>query len=344
MPDEISSTTQKFLDIFDITSDVAVLKDGTITMILMVSAMNFGLLAEQEQDAIIYAYAALLNSLNFPIQIIISSKTKDATAYLKLLEDQATKASTQEKSSLIKRYQLFVGQLIKERNVLDKKFYVAIPASPGEVGMITPQSVLPGNNEPSLTREQKAAVIEKGLGVLEPRRDHLIAQFNRIGLYARQILTQEIIEVFYNSYNPEAHEGQQITDSSDYTTMTVRAKTSPDSTPMKTLTQDNNSNQEKIESVQDVPEAGTAEIAESAVVPNQIPELPPQNKPEIKIEEKTKEVIPQKQAVLETNNVQPLSPPQNIPLSPKEEVVINQTNTQEIKNQPEVKLPQVAEL
>jgi len=342
MPDigEISSTTQKFLDIFDITSDVVVLKDGTVSMILVVSAMNFGLLAEQEQDAIIYAYAALLNSLNFPIQIIISSKTKDATAYLKLLEDQAVKASTEEKSSLIKRYKLFVGQLIKERNVLDKKFFVSIPASPGEVGMITPQSVLPGNTELSLTKEQKAAVIEKGLGVLEPRRDHLIAQFNRIGLYARQILTQEIIEVFYNSYNPEAHEGQQITDSSDYTTMTVRAQTSPDLTPMKTLTEDNNSNQEKIESVQDVPEAGTAEVIESAVVPSEIPEAPSQNKPEIKVEE----IIPQKQVISEVNNIQPPSPPQNIPLSPKEDVVVNQVNVQEVKKQPEVKLPEVAEL
>ena len=73
---EISSTTQKFLDIFDITNDVVVLRDGTVSMLLIISAMNFGLLAEQEQDAIIYSYAALLNSLNFPIQIIINSKTK----------------------------------------------------------------------------------------------------------------------------------------------------------------------------------------------------------------------------------------------------------------------------
>jgi len=270
--DDISSTTQKFLDIFDISNDVAILKDGTVSMTLMVSAMNFGLLAEQEQDAIIYAYAALLNSLNFPIQIIISSKTKDATAYLRLLDIQAEKATTNEKRALIQRYQGFVGQLIKERNVLDKKFYVAIPASPAEVGMVTPQSVLPGSSAPSLTKEQKAAVIEKGLGVLEPRRDHLIAQFNRIGLFARQILTQEIIEFFYNSYNPEAYEGQQITNSQDYETMTVQAQTAPDLNSLISLTKDNDSKKENIQSVKDVPEAGTAEIAASAVVPKEMPE------------------------------------------------------------------------
>ncbi|MFH2118687.1 MAG: hypothetical protein ABII10_03050, partial [Candidatus Paceibacterota bacterium] len=119
----------------------------------------------------------------------------------------------------------FVGQLIKERNVLDKKFYVIIPAQPIEVGMLTAKSILPGKQAPEITQEQKTAVIEKGLGILEPRRDHLVAQFNRIGLYARQLVTQEIIEVFYNNYNPEASEGQQITDSKNYTTAMVNAGT-----------------------------------------------------------------------------------------------------------------------
>jgi hypothetical protein len=228
---EISSTTQKFLDVFDITNNVIVLRDGTVSMALLISAMNFGLLAEQEQDAIMYAYAALLNSLNFPIQIVINSKTKDATSYLQLLEAQSQKAGSESKRALIKRYQNFVGQLIKERNVLDKKFYVVIPALPIEVGMITPQHVLPGNTTPQITQEQKAAIIEKGLGVLEPRRDHLIAQFNRIGLYARQLATQEIIEIFYNSYNPEAYEGQQITDSQSYTTAMVGAGANGDTQP-----------------------------------------------------------------------------------------------------------------
>ena len=220
---EISSTTQKFLDIFDITSNAVVLRDGTVSVVLMVSAMNFGLLAEQEQDSIIYAYAGLLNSLNFPIQIVVDSKTKDATSYLQLLEDQIQKTTSERKRGAIKRYQGFVGRLIKERNVLDKKFYVVIPAQPLEVGMLTAQSVLPGQQNPEINDEQKAAIIEKALGVLEPRRDHLIAQFNRIGLYAEQLNTQEIIEVFYNNYNPEAYEGQQITDSQSYSSAVVRA-------------------------------------------------------------------------------------------------------------------------
>lgn len=269
---DISSTTQKFLDIFDVTSDVAVLRDGTVSMVLLISAMNFGLLAEQEQDAIMYAYAALLNSLNFPIQIVINSKTKDATSYLQLLDGQAQKASSENKRALIKRYQAFVGQLIRERNVLDKKFYVVIPALPIEVGMITPQNVLPGKQTPEITQEQKAAIVEKGLGVLEPRRDHLIAQFNRIGLYARQLATQEIIEIFYNSYNPEAYEGQQITDSQNYTTALVSASTA--STPVQPSPQA--VPPESVEtSAAPLPEPAVAPAPEEVVSPPQPTPSPP---------------------------------------------------------------------
>ena len=310
---EISSTTQVFLDIFDITNNVVVLKDGTVSMVLIISAMNFGLLAEQEQDAIIYSYAALLNSLNFPIQIVINSKTKDATAYLRLLESQAQQTTSQDKKERIKRYQNFVGQLIKERNVLDKKFYVIIPAQPIEVGMMTPQTLLPGKQAPQLTQEQKAAVIEKGIGVLEPRRDHLIAQFNRIGLYARPLMTQEIIEIFYNNYNPEAYEGQQITDSQNYTTAVVNAGTSAPmakpSAPVNTVTE------APMPTPTEPPATEKAALATKPAAPPQ----PPVPAAEVKIAEATKITIKNTNmatspVILPKTNV---TPPVTAPVTPR---------------------------
>jgi hypothetical protein len=219
----ITSTTQDFLDIFDITNDMVFMKDGSAAAILIVSAMNFSLLAEEEQDAVIYAYAALLNSLNFQVQINIQSKTKDATAYLDLLRIREEEASSQDKKKRISRYREFVGQLIQERNVLDKKFYVVLPAAPIELGIVPPQSMIPGGAQLDMASIEKNTLLEKAAGVLQPRVDHLIGQFNRIGLYARQFSTQEIIQNYYNNYNPEAVEGQQITDTSDYTTPLVQA-------------------------------------------------------------------------------------------------------------------------
>ena len=219
----ISSTTQEFLDVYDIVNDMVLLKDGTAAIILQIGTMNFSLLAEQEQDAVIFTYGSLLNSLNYPIQINIQSQTKDATKYLRLLDEQIAKASSDRKANLIKKYRDFVAALIKERNVLQKRFYIVVPATPGEMGLITPSSVLPGKTSFDISMVEKSILLEKATNLLEPRKDHLTSQFNRLGLYARQLATQEIIQNFYINYNPEAAEGQEISSSENYTTPLVRA-------------------------------------------------------------------------------------------------------------------------
>ncbi|MBP7700887.1 hypothetical protein KA111_02375 [Candidatus Woesebacteria bacterium] len=220
----INSTTQQFLDIFDITNNFVIMKDGTTSVIISVDAMNFGLLAEEEQDSIMYAYAGLLNSINYPIQILIRSQTKDVTNYLQLLKEQELAALDRGKQKRIQKYREFVGDLIRERNVLDKKFFVIIPAAPVELGILAATSVLPGKGTVQITSVDRNLILEKAKNVLEPKKDHLIAQFARIGLYSRQLETQEIIQLFYLSYNPEASEGQQIAESSSYTTPLVGAQ------------------------------------------------------------------------------------------------------------------------
>jgi hypothetical protein len=223
-PKSISSTSQNFLDIYDITNDIVILKNGSASVILTVNAMNFGLLAEQEQDSVIYAYAGLLNSINYPIQILIQSQTKDASSYLKLLDEREKKTKDKLKQAWIRRYSKFVSDLIRERNVLDKKFFVVIPASSLEMALTPAQDLISGFKEQSIEGVEKSVILEKAKNLLDPKRDHLIAQFNRIGLYAQQLSTEEIIRLFYTNYNPEASEGQQITNSENYTTALVQAQ------------------------------------------------------------------------------------------------------------------------
>ncbi|MBT3249675.1 MAG: hypothetical protein HN846_03445 [Candidatus Pacebacteria bacterium] len=223
-PKTISSTSQNFLDIYDIINDIVILKNGSASVILTVNAMNFGLLAEQEQDAVIYAYAGLLNSINYPIQILIQSQTKDASSYLNLLDERVKKTKDKLKQSWIRRYSKFVSDLIRERNVLDKKFFVIIPASSLEMGLTPTQDLISGFKEQSIDGVEKSVILEKAKNLLDPKRDHMIAQFNRIGLYAKQLSTEEIIRLFYTNYNPEASEGQQITNSENYTTALVQAQ------------------------------------------------------------------------------------------------------------------------
>ncbi|MEK7458693.1 MAG: hypothetical protein AAB612_04420 [Patescibacteria group bacterium] len=224
MNTHIQSTTQNYLEIFDVTNDIVILRDGSVAMVLAVSSINFGLLAEEEQDSIIYSYAGLLNSLSFPIEIVVRSQKKDVTTYLRYVQEWEDKTLSPLRKTQIRRYREFVSELVKERRILDKKFYVAIPykgASVDAKSMIP--SIKKKNEMPLLDR---AYILERALTDLEPKRDHLIAQFGRIGLMARQLNTQELIQLLYTIYNPGSYEGQKMTDTRSYTTAVVEASLS----------------------------------------------------------------------------------------------------------------------
>lgn len=81
----IKGSTQEHLPVEDIVDDIVLLKDGSCASVMRVSSVNFNLLSEPEQSALVSAYGGILNSLNFPIQIVIQSTTKDVGSYLKRL-------------------------------------------------------------------------------------------------------------------------------------------------------------------------------------------------------------------------------------------------------------------
>ena len=219
----LQSTTQKYLEIFDITNDLLMLQDGSCSLVLKTSAINFDLFSEEEQDATIYAYAALLNSLSFPIEIVVRSQKKDVSAYLDLLKNQEVHAYTPMQKNQIRDYRLFVEQLVQERNVLDKKFYVVLTASAIEMGLVSATPTIPLPSAKKETTFDKYAVLDKAITILQPRADHLMHQFARIGLSCEPIKTQDLIQLFYTIYNPGTSKGQKITDASDYTTPLVQA-------------------------------------------------------------------------------------------------------------------------
>lgn len=182
----ITASTQDFLDIEDIVADLLILKDGSACMVLVVSAINFDLLSEREQDATIYAYAQLLNSLTFSIQIVITSTQKDISDYVKLLEERLTKVKSPLLYEQMTKYRDFIKTVVRQGNVLDKKFYVVIPFSSLELGI----KVRP-----------KIEIAQRASANLAPKRDHLIRQFARIGLRSRQLTSGELLQEFFNYYN-----------------------------------------------------------------------------------------------------------------------------------------------
>ena len=212
----IRGSTQQAIPIEDIKDNLVILKDGSVCLVLRTTALNFGLLSEPEQDATIYAYASLLNSLTFPIQILVRSQRKDISSYLELLAGAEEQQGNALLKKQIKKYRRFIEETVKKNNVLDKRFYVVIPFSSFELGVkqALGATILPRKTKLPFA---KSYILQKAKISLYPKRDHLLRQFSRMGLMGRQLSTHELISLFYEIYNPEIAESQKVTVGAEYT-------------------------------------------------------------------------------------------------------------------------------
>lgn len=183
--------SQQFVPIEDIRDDLVFLKNGSVSLILSTSAVNFSLLFETEQISIIESFAGLLNSLSFPIQIVIRSKRLDVSSYINNLKIAQTKQTNPKLQEMISHYLNFVSSIIKENNVLDKQFYVCLNVTSIELGVF---------------HKSGSDFTKKAMTALIPRRDHLIRQLGQLGLKARQLKTVELVKLFYDFYNPSTTE------------------------------------------------------------------------------------------------------------------------------------------
>ena len=120
-------STQKFIEIIDIVDDIVILNGGNACLIIEVNATNFALLSPEEQDAKIYAYASLLNSLSFPIQILIRSKTHGHRQLFKTLDDERSKTQNQALAKQIELYRQFVPNWLRLTPSLIRNFILLSP-------------------------------------------------------------------------------------------------------------------------------------------------------------------------------------------------------------------------
>lgn len=179
----LKTSTQNFTQIKDIENDIVIFENNRACLVIELNAVNFSLLSPQEQESKIFAYSGLLNSLSFPIQIVIRSKKLDISSYLRLLDIEAQKAQNQTSSDQIKRYKDFVANLVKVNTILDKKFYVVIYFS------FLEKVASLGNFD------------EEAKANLHSKASSLSSQLARLNLKAKILQKDELTKLFYDLYN-----------------------------------------------------------------------------------------------------------------------------------------------
>jgi hypothetical protein len=203
-PDKaLTSSTQDFITIADIVDGVVIYKNGGAALVMESTSLNFGLLSQIEQEAVIAAYAGLMNSFNFPVQIVVRSKKKDITNYMRFLSQAEKNIKNPQLSKMMKAYKEFIKEAIKKKNVLSKSFYIIIPFTPYELGVAKSMTTALNPSKSATLPFPKSYVIRKAKIALYPKRDHLMRQAGRLGIVFRPLSNDELIQLMYDIYNPE---------------------------------------------------------------------------------------------------------------------------------------------
>jgi len=207
-------STQSFLDIYEIRDNTAVMKDGTLRSVLLVSSINFSLKSEEEQNAIIQAYVQFLNSLDHPMQIVIQSRKLDIDRYLDHLKDLEKQQSNELLKAQMADYRNYINELLEMAEIMTKRFYIAVPydAKADNKKQKGFGSSLSAVFRPAAAVALSRRKFEEDRIELFKRVDLIAEGMQAMGIKAVPLDTQSLIELYYNSYNIEIAKQEKMTE------------------------------------------------------------------------------------------------------------------------------------
>ena len=180
------ASSRQQIDIQGVRDGILILPDNQYRAVLSISAINFELKSEAEQDVLIDTYQSFLNSLACSLQIVVRIRELDMDKYLDDFKAKQKDETEEVYKEQIKNYTEFVQSLIKSNKILARHFYVVIPydEKSGDFDVIKEQLNL------------NMDIVGKGL--------------SRMGMQSRQLSSLEILDLFYSFYSPGQAKRQPI--------------------------------------------------------------------------------------------------------------------------------------
>lgn len=220
------NSTQNTLQISEIRDGIVIMNDGTFRAVIMCKSINFDLMSPQEREAVEFSYQGFLNSLYFPVQIFIRSQKVDLRPYLEKMSKIRTEQENMLLGLLMEDYIAFLTDIAQQTNIMDKRFYVVIkyPEADQDVRKALKQStgffaglaeiMSPGKPQKVTINE---ATLEQAKTELRNRIQAVMQGLAQAGIQSLPLDTEELIELYYDVYNPDTATRQQIKDFNDLT-------------------------------------------------------------------------------------------------------------------------------
>lgn len=211
------NSTQNTLQIAEIRDGIVIMNDGSFRCVVMVKSINFDLMSPQEREAVEYSYQGFLNSLYFDVQIFIRSQKVDIRPYLERLDKIRTEHDNMLLALLMEDYINYMADISMQTNIMDKKFYVVVSYNPLPTAT---QALTQSKNFftglAGLFNKKEAHVVinegdlQKAKDELRNRVQAVLGGLQQCGVQGLPLDTQELIELYYDTYNPDTATRQQL--------------------------------------------------------------------------------------------------------------------------------------
>jgi len=214
------AATQRFLPIAEIRNDTVVLKNGGLRAVMAIEALNFNLKSETEQKGIIAGYQSFVNTIDFPVQIVMRSTKINIDPYIDSLKVKAK----QQKNDLLRdqtiEYATFIERIVEAADIMQKRFYIVIPIDE------TPEKKSPfaaffawmGIDDSASKALKRHQQFEKRASPLRDRINLVETGLRNIGLMTKRLTTKDLIQLYYQVYNPQTSQEQKLSGIADLNT------------------------------------------------------------------------------------------------------------------------------
>jgi hypothetical protein len=224
------NSTQNTLQISEIRDGVAIMNDGSFRAVIMCKSINFDLMSPQEREAVEFSYQGFLNSLYFPIQIFIRSQKVDLRPYLERMDKIRTQQENMLLGLLMEDYIAFLADIAQQTNIMDKHFYVVIkyPDINQDIRKALKQStgfftglggLFTPNKAPHVVIDEN--ILQTAKTELKNRVQAVMQGLAQAGVQSLPLDTEELIELYYDAYNPDTATRQQIKNFNELTAPVV---------------------------------------------------------------------------------------------------------------------------
>jgi len=206
------AATQRFIPISEIRNDTVILKNGGLRSVLVVEPLNFNLKSEAEQESIIGRYQNFLNTLTFPIQIVVSSTRVNIDPYIEKIRARAGKQTNPLLKEQSLMYAAFVEKLVDVADIMQKRFYLVVPQDdqpPRKNPFASFKGWFQTSDSAAKVSQRNQRFHQRSI-LLRDRVNLVQSGLHHVGIFSRRLNTQELIELYYQFYNPKTSQEQKL--------------------------------------------------------------------------------------------------------------------------------------